>query len=476
MAISKILTIGDCGAGYSGKHLRQAIDYIMDPQKTGQGCFIGGINCQPHKAYDVMRMTKLQFSKTDKRQGYHLILSFAKGEVTPETAFEIVREFATQYLGRSYEAVYAVHDNTDHIHGHIIFNSVNFMDGRKYRYEKGDWARYIQPITNRLCSDYGLSTIEIDGGERERQAGYTGWRDKGRGDDIWSDMIKRDLDACITGASTYEAFLSRLKQREYEIKEGKYLSVRPPGMTRFRRLKTLGDEYTEARIRERIVHAPLRPTGKRAASPGRIVCCHVKRYKRAGLSGIQKRYFRRLYRIGQLRKRPYSQAWKYRDEIRLMHKLEEEYLFLAKNDIHSLEDIKAARSQFVGQKKQTGKEKSCIFRRRAKYQPLFDMVRELDDLEPANRSYEAGDTFFLEEHKRWEAVLKSLKEAGYSKEDVVAQKERFREEIASARNEEAILKRKMRMVETLLREIESDERKREREGVKSQDKKKEWKR
>lgn len=476
MAISKILTIGDCGAGYSGKHLRQAIDYIMDPQKTGQGCFIGGINCQPQKAYDVMRITKLQFSKTDKRQGYHLILSFAKGEVTPETAFEIVREFATQYLGRCYEAVYAVHDDTDHIHGHIIFNSVNFIDGRKYRYEKGDWAKYIQPITNRLCSDYGLSIIEIDEGGRERQAGYTGWRDKGCSEDLWSDMIKRDLDACIAGASTYESFLSRLKQRDYEIKEGKYLSVRPPGMTRFRRLKTLGDEYTEARIRERIAHAPLRLMGKRAASPGRIVYCHVKRYKRAGLSGIQKRYFRKLYRIGQLKKRPYSQAWKYRDEIRFMHRLEEEYGFLTKNNIHSLKDIRTVGSQLEEQKKQIGKEKSRIFRRRAKYQPFLDMVRELDDLEPAKRSYEAGDTFFLEEHKQWEAVSKSLEEAGCSKEDVVAQQEQFREEIAYARNEEAILKRKMRMVETLLREIESDEWERQREGVKSQDKKRTWKR
>ena len=109
-----------------------------------------------------MRETKKLFYKTDKRQGYHIIISFEEGEVTAELAFQIVGEFVEEYLGKEYEAVYAIHDNTAHIHGHIIFNSVSFLTGKKYRYEKGDWAKYIQPITNRLCDKYGLSTITIE--------------------------------------------------------------------------------------------------------------------------------------------------------------------------------------------------------------------------------------------------------------------------------------------------------------------------
>ena len=151
MAITKILTINDCGRKFAGRHLQTAITYIIDPNKTQNMRYVTGINCQPEKAFDQMLATKQKFGKTDKRQGYHIIISFEEEDVEPGTAFEIIRKFAEEYLGQGYEAIYAVHDNTAHTHGHIIFNSVNGITGRKYRYEKGDWAREIQPITTRLC-------------------------------------------------------------------------------------------------------------------------------------------------------------------------------------------------------------------------------------------------------------------------------------------------------------------------------------
>ena len=139
MAITKIFTLKDCGCGYSGKHLKRSIDYIMADAKTDAGHFIAGVNCQPEYAYEQMYQTKQKFGKTDKRQGYHLIISFAEEEVDPETAFEIIGKFVERYLGSEYEAVYAVHDNTAHIHGHIIFNSVNCITGKKYRYERNNY-------------------------------------------------------------------------------------------------------------------------------------------------------------------------------------------------------------------------------------------------------------------------------------------------------------------------------------------------
>ena len=111
-----------------------------------------------------MRETKSVFAKLDKRQAYHIIISFEEGEISADQAFEFMGRFVDEYLKGEYECVYAIHDNTAHIHGHIIFNSVNKMTGRKYRYEKGDWAKYIQPITNSLCEEYGLSTIRTTGG------------------------------------------------------------------------------------------------------------------------------------------------------------------------------------------------------------------------------------------------------------------------------------------------------------------------
>ena len=177
MAISKILYMKDCGKGNPGKHLKQSIEYVTNPEKTGMGQFVGGLNCQPEFAYEQMRETKKKFGKTDKRQGYHLIISFMEGETTPEQAFEIIGRIVNEYLGNKYEAIYSVHDNTDHVHGHIIFNSVSFLDGRKYRYEKGDWAKNIQPITNRICKEYGLSTIDIEEDKAKEATEYseTSW-------------------------------------------------------------------------------------------------------------------------------------------------------------------------------------------------------------------------------------------------------------------------------------------------------------
>ena len=125
----------DCGKSYHGKHLRAALVYITVPEKTQQGRLVAGVNCVPEFAFEQMKETKRKYGKLDKRQGYHLVLSFKENEVTPDTAMELTSRFVKEYLGSEYEAVYAVHDNTRHIHAHIVFNSVSFLTGKKYRYE-----------------------------------------------------------------------------------------------------------------------------------------------------------------------------------------------------------------------------------------------------------------------------------------------------------------------------------------------------
>jgi len=452
LAISKILYIGDCGRGYAGKHLKQAIDYILEPEKNGQGRWIGGMNCQPYRAYEQMKQTKKQFSKMDKRQGYHLILSFVEGEVNQETAFQIVEKFVKEYLGDRYEAVYAVHDNTDHIHGHIIFNSVNFIDGHKFRYEKGDWAKFIQPLTNRLCQEYGLSTINIEAGHKEMKRPYAEWNDSKNGKFLWSDMIKRDLDACILQAPTFETFMELLIQKGYEIKRGKYLAIRPPGMGTFRRCKTLGEAYTQERICERIKDSFKTQQGKRLEG-GRIVRCRVKHYKRAGLSGIQKKYFSRLYRIGRLKKRPYSQAWKYKDQIRKMHQLEEEYLFLIRHNIHSLNDIQALQCELHESEKQISRKRRHMFSERAHFKELFLLVQDMEVLEPAEHAFQAGDVFFIEEHKKWTEDLMKLSNQGYSVEEVVFVKEQFKNRLSVIREEEKTIRKELRIAKVLLEAV-----------------------
>ena len=422
MAISKILNMKDCGGHFHGKHLKRALDYVMNPDKTQDGRLVGAINCQVDTAFEQMKETKRNFGKIDKRQGHHIILSFKENEVNPDTAFEITQKFVEEYLGKSYEAVFVVHDNTAHVHSHIVFNSVSFVDGKKYRYEKGDWAKYIQPITNRLCQEYGLSIIDVDDEKKERQhESYKEWSEYREGNFVWSDMIKRDLDACILQAKDYEEFLELLSEKGYQIKQGKHLAIKPQGMTRFRRCKSLGDMYCEEAIRDRIVKEDIAFYKSKQDIPKvSIVKCRVKRYRRAGLSGLQKKHYAKLYRVGKLKKRPYSQVWKYREDIRKMHKLQEQYLFLARHNIHSAEELVGTIASLTDKKKETSAEKSRIYKARERSRELFTAADEMENLKPAEQSYRLGDTFFEDEHRKWVALEQELQAQGYSLEEVQA--------------------------------------------------------
>ena len=132
MAITKCLHMKQAKTGYPAKHLANGLRYIMNPEKTEHGRYVCGHNCIPEQALSQMVDTKRHFGKLDKRQGYHFILSFEEDEVSEEEAFQVVGEFVTEFLGKDFEAVYAVHNDTDHIHGHIIFNSVRCTTGYKY--------------------------------------------------------------------------------------------------------------------------------------------------------------------------------------------------------------------------------------------------------------------------------------------------------------------------------------------------------
>ena len=434
MAISKILHMKDSGNSFHARHLKRALDYVMNPEKTQGGRLVGAINCQADMAFEQMMDTKKQFGKTDKRQGYHIILSFKEDEVEPDRAFEITQKFVAEYLGDAYEAVFVVHDNTDHVHSHIVFNSVSFVDGKKYRYEKGDWAKYIQPITNKLCQEYGLSIIDVEDGSKEKQhENYKDWSEYREGSFVWADMIKRDLDACILQANDFSGFLELLSEKGYEVKQGKYLAVRPQGMTRFRRCKTLGENYSQEAIVERIAKEDLsfyqsQNEEKQAA----IVKCYVKRYHRAKMSGLQKRYYAKLYRIGKLKKKPYSQVWKYKDDIRKMHKLQEEYLFLVNHDIHSAEELVSVISSLTDKRKEVSAEKSRIYKARERSRELFDIADDMKELEPAEKSFLQGDEFFTDEHLQWETLKQKLLSQGYSLEEVEALRKHYKEEYSKA--------------------------------------------
>ena len=158
MAITKINNIG--GGKNGARHLVRAIKYIMNPAKTADGLWVGG-NCgnTAEECYFSMMQTKEDWNKTDGRQGYHIVLSFPPGEGDEKTIFAIAKEFCEEYLGNGYEYVFSVHNDQPHLHAHIVFNSVNRLTGVKYHYNNGDWEKFMQPVTDRICEKYGLSQL-----------------------------------------------------------------------------------------------------------------------------------------------------------------------------------------------------------------------------------------------------------------------------------------------------------------------------
>ena len=352
MAISKILHINP-HMNSETYHLKTGLNYITKSEKTINGLYVGAVNCMVENAYECMRNTKEIYGKTDKRQAYHLIISFEEGETNPDTAFEIIKEFVNRYLADNYEAVYSVHNDTNHIHGHIIWNSVRFTDGYKYRYEKGDWERQIQPLVDEICEKHGLHTLERNQkNDNEKQ-----WDEYKNGPFVWNEQIKRDVDECIIAATDFNMFVQMLEEKDYEIKHGKYISVKPKGMERFRRIKTLGEDYSEEKIRKRISEksmAKYKPVT--VPKPLRIKSYrgHIKKKQ---LTGLQKQYFAMLYKLKKIRKHSYSNNYKYKDDIKKLNILQKQYLFLSRYDIKTMEDLEESQNLIKARIQTTNKAK-----------------------------------------------------------------------------------------------------------------------
>lgn len=469
MAVSKILHMKDTGTSYHGQHLKRSIDYIMNPEKTQNGRLVGAINCQPSNAFEQMRETKRTFMKEDKRQGYHFIISFKENEVNPDVAYKVTEKFVKEYIGDRYEAVFVVHDNTDHIHSHIVMNSVSFVDGKKYRYEKGDWAKFIQPIVNRLCDEYGLSVIELEEEKSSKKSSehYKEWNEIRDGKFVWSNMIKRDIDACILQASDYDSFIGLLTGKGYAIKEGKYLTVQPQGMKRFRRCDTLGENYSRDRIIERIAKEDLAYYQEmNQKEESRIIKCYVRRYKRTKLSGLQKKYYARLYKLGKLKKRPYSQAWKYREDIKKMHRLQQEYLFLNNHNITNVVELLAVISNMADKKKEAYKERGEALRSNDKFKKIFEIADKMTELSYAEEAYRNGDVYFESEHEAFEKLSEEIKDKGYSFDEAVALKEYYKRRIADTQAKASAVSKEYYLGDGILKEITENQ---EVDGIKEKD-------
>ncbi|OIA99347.1 relaxase [Paenibacillus sp. LC231] len=319
--------------------LRQTLAYTGSNAKTERQLYVRGINCDPITAHEQMQRTKRQFQKTGGIVAFHGYQSFAPGETTPEQAHAIGVKLAQALWGERFEVVVATHLDKDHLHNHFVLNSVSFIDGKRYYDNKASYARMRQ-TSDRLCREHALSVIEHP--DRGKAKQYGEWRADQESKPTWRGVIREDMDAAIAEARTMSQFYAHLQAKGYEIKAHvKHLAVRPPGKTRFVRLRTLGEAYMEDAIKQRILSSTL--SEKKAAMPlprrKRAVLIRGKRSaKHRKLSGLQALYVRYLYALGILpryRSSPRRASFLLREDLRHLSQIIEQTKLLCRHQLSS---------------------------------------------------------------------------------------------------------------------------------------------
>ena len=230
----------------------------MNPKKTEDGKLIGGnAGMTPKEVYQTMMDTKSDWEKLDGRQGYHYVISFKPGEASEETAYQVIKEFCEEYLGDDFDYVFSIHNDQKHMHGHIVFNSVNRMSGYKYRYENGDWGKFIQPITDRICERHGLPPLEFDAEIRKGKS-YAQWEADQKGKPNWKKIIRADIDYIISISENETEFFHNMEKIGYQIRKGEsqkhgvYLAFKAMEQKRAWRSYNLGNGYSYSEILSRI--------------------------------------------------------------------------------------------------------------------------------------------------------------------------------------------------------------------------------
>ena len=312
--------------------LEEAVDYALNRDKTESVCFETGLSCLCETAFSDMKENVQRWHKTGGVQGYHLVQSFPEGEVTPELAHQIGVELANQLLGGRYQAIVTTHLNTSHTHNHIVWCAVALDNGRKYHSNAKSYYAEVRARSDALCRQYGLSVIETPESERGKRQ-YAKWQAEANGQPTWRTAIRMDVDEAIALALTWRQFLAVLERKGYEIRMGrKYPTLRPPGKERFVRFKTLGKSYTPEVIRQRILY-PKRPFTPPAVWHGRLHGTHRKARK---LTGLRALYYRYLYELGALPRKPQRPRYAVRQDIRNLDKRIRQMEFLSRHEIGTL--------------------------------------------------------------------------------------------------------------------------------------------
>jgi hypothetical protein len=366
--------------------LENALDYAMNRDKTETTYFESAFNCRKEHAFEDMTATKIRWNKQSSHHvlGYHIMQSFKPGEITPDQAHKIGVEFVRRYLSGKYEAVVSTHLDRAHLHNHIVFNSVSFTDGRMYRNNFKDYYEGIRGTSDDLCREHGLSVIEPNGSGKQ----YKEWADEQAGKPTIRRMIQTDIDEIIRQAYTFKTFVDMLPRHGYIVKYGsnvKHMAVKPKGGERYIRLKSLGEDYTEDAIKQRL--AQLRDGQEEQESPPVNISPKQKRYqcigslprkKKRKLRGFLALYFRYLYLSGKTKRRklPNRAAFLLREDVIKFNRYAEQFRFLYAHGIETMDDLAAFQTTAQKQIEIKISERKPLYAERREA-PNEEMVSEL---------------------------------------------------------------------------------------------------
>ena len=329
MAITKILNIMESEGRNPASHLKNALEYIQNPDKTEECVLVGGINCLPDTAFEQMEETKNIFHKTGKRQGYHVIISFSPEEkVTAEQAMYVLEHFAKDVLSDDYEAVYAVHTDREHMHGHLIWNSVSMTTGKKYNSPKSNWKNHLQPITNKYCDELGLAIMPAEYSRNPKNIS----RDKWEREISMKEIILRDAKMCAYAAGNVEHFKYLMKRLGYVFKKDAWMEVQAPGFRYYHKLEKMDEMFSEETLRHHVDMPWM-------AKPY-FYSSDIRGLHRAKLSSFQKKFYAKLYRLRIVEQKRFAVGGaKYTEDLKRFHQLQDEYLLIVNNDIKSVVDL-----------------------------------------------------------------------------------------------------------------------------------------
>ena len=423
--------------------MSKAIAYILNPEKTDEKLLVSSYGCASETAareFEWTRKIAEQKGMTPVRIiARHVIQSFEIGEVTPELAHEIGKQFADEILEGKYEYVLTTHIDKDHVHNHLIFNAVDFVDYHAYKSYKRIYYD-MREVSDRLCKENGLSVIPPS---QNKGMGYKEYTEAKRGTS-WKQKLKQTIDRLVITAKDYDDFLRLMQEAGYEIKTGKYISFRAEGQERFTRSKTIGENYTEERIKERIAGRTPRKSQRQTTPKGISL-----------IGDIQERI--RLID---------SKGYEHKAKLTILKEAARTLNYLTDNNLLQYTDLEKKVEDVHSSYDRTGKELKVVEARLREVQPLIKNISNYQRLKPVYDAFQKAKDkpSFKAKHEAelviFEAARSTLlamqgDEKLPSLKTLQAEQQRLLDEQQRLYDERAKLKKEVKQIETIKSNVDT---------------------